>query len=313
MSLRVSSTANLYLFKRMFGLQARDQARLSEQVASGKRINRVSDDPIAAKALSAFKENLGRTDQYLRNINYADRSMRQIESSISQINDLMIRARDLAIQANSSSLGDEGREAIAEEIAQLSQQLLSIANTRVGREFIFAGQATSTEPFALDVNFPSATPAASFGGSTDLKSIQIGESQTFETQIRMDEILLGDGNPGSVDIFQSLANLEVALRANNIDDTDPASVGQALEDLNLGLDRVQRELSNIGGKTNRLENAKKSLDDHRVLTQEFVSNLQDVDLSEVIYEFQKSQTALQATIGVAGQVLGVQSLMDFLR
>lgn len=313
MSLRVSSGSNFYLFRRMFGLQARDQARLSEQILTGKKIRRASDDPIAAKALSAFKENLGRSDQYLRNINYADRSWRQIESSISQVNDLMIRARDLAIQANSSSLGDEGREAIAEEIAQLSQQLLSIANARIGREYIFAGQATTTEPFVLDVNFPNATPAATFSGSTDLKNVQIGESQIFETQIRMDEILLGDGNPGSVDIFQSLANLEIALRANNIDDNDPASVGQAIEDLNLGLDRVQRELSNVGGKTNRLENAKRSLEDHRVLTEEFVENLQAVDLGEVINEFKRSETALQATIGVAGQVLGVQSLMDFLR
>jgi flagellar hook-associated protein 3 FlgL len=313
MSLRVSPGANLFFFKRMFGVQTRDQAKLSEQVATGKRINRSSDDPIAAKALGAFKENLGRTDQYLRNISYVDRSWRQIESSVSQVNDLMIRARDLAIQGNSASLGSEGREAIAEEISQLSRQLLSIANTRVGREYIFSGQATLTEPFSLDANFPNANPAASFNGSASVKSIPIGESQTFETQIRLDQILLGDGSPDSADIFQTLANLERALRSNNIDDSDPSSVGQALEDLNLGLSRVQRELANIGGKTNRLDNARKSLDDHRLLTQEFVSNLQDVDLSEVIYEFQKSQTALQATIGVAGQVLGVQSLMDFLR
>lgn len=313
MSFRVSTSSSFHLFQRLLNYQSSRQQKVAEQMATGKRINRASDDPNAVKALASFKETLSRNEQYLKNISVADRNWLQIETSTQQIHDLLKRARELAIQGNNGTLGDAQREALAEEVAQLSRQLLSIANTKVNGEYIFAGYATNTKPFALDADHPNANPAATFSGSTSLKSIEIGESQSIEIQIRMDQLLLGDGTADTVDILQTLANLEQALRTNNIDDTDPGSVGQALEDLEIALQQVELELANIGGKTNRIAMAREQLEDHQILTKKFIQGIEEIDLTEAIYEFQRTQTALQATVGAAGSVLNMPSLMDFLR
>lgn len=313
MSFRVSSGSSFYLFQRLFGLQGQQQAKLTEQLATGKKINRASDDPNAVKALAAFKENLGRTEQYFRNLHVADRNWKQIESGVGEIHDILKRARELAVQGNNGTLSGSQRDALAEEVAQLSQQLLSVANTRINGEYIHAGFATDTQPFALDPDHPDANPAATYSGSASLKSIEIGESQTLEIQMRMDELLLGNGTAETVDVFQTLANLEFALRSNNIDDDDPGSVGQALEDIGIGLEQVERGLAGIGGKTNRIEGQLKSLEEHKVLTTTFIEGLENVDPAEAIYEFQRAQMAMQATIGAAGSVLNMPSLMSFLR
>lgn len=312
MPFRVSTGSSFTLFQSLIGRQNSNMLRLQEQMATQKRINRPSDDPNSAQILAGFRNDQGRVDQYLRNIDTADRNWRQIESTISEMNELLISAKEKAIQGNNGTMSDSDRELLAEDIHQKAEQLLALGNTQISGEYIFAGYSTDTKPFELDANYPNADPAASYNGSSQLKSIQIEESQSFEIQFDMDSLLLGDGSPEEVDVFQTMANLEQALLDNNVDDDDPASVGQAIEDLEAALGEIRGALAEVGAKTNRIDDTKERLQTQKDITTSFISQIEDADVTELFTEFQRAQIALQATVGSAGSILNQPSLINFI-
>jgi flagellar hook-associated protein 3 FlgL len=288
------------------------QLKISEQMATGKKVNLPSDDPLAAQAITSLREMRSRSELYMRNVNSADQRWRLIESEIGSVNELLIRGKELAIQANNGTLGAEQRRVIAAEVSQLSQQLLAAGNKQVNGEYIFAGYRSDARPFERAAGYPNANPAVTYAGDGNIKQIQIGEDEWFDIQVRGDHLFQGDGTADAENLFQTFANLEQALLTNNIDDTDAGSVGQAIEDLDGALRQVQGQLASVGSKTNRLEMLKGQLQEQDDLNKEFLSQYEDIDLAEAAYEFQRAQIVLQATVNSAGAILNRPSLLDFL-
>lgn len=319
MTFRVSSQSGYLIFNRNLALQNQKTLKLSEQLSTGKKINRPSDDPVSAQALAELKRQLSRNEQFEKNLQYADRQWRQIESDVMSVSDLVKRAREIAIQGNNGTLSSSDREALAAEVAQLSEQLLTISNRQLEGQYIYSGYRTNTQPYEFDANHPAADPAVTylgFGtvqGNFDQKRIEVSEGQFFPTQIDGEKVFRGDGTAGSVDYFQAFANLENALRTNNIDDDDPASIGQAIEDLGIATEQVAFQLAEIGGLTNRIEKVREDLEEQKVLYEQFISQTEDIDVAEVAFEYQRAQLALQATVSSAASLLNQPSLFDFLR
>ncbi len=312
MGFRVSTSSAFMIFRRNLGIANEKSLRISNQMATGKRVNLPSDDPLAAQTIISLKETMSRVEMYKRNVQMADQRWKQIESEIGSVNELLIRAKELAIQGNNGTLGAEQRELISKEVAQLGAELLSISNRQINGEYIFAGYKSDTKPFERAAGYPDADPAVVFNGDTNVRRVQVGDDDWFDIQLRGDVVFKGDGGAGSVDPFQILANLEQALLDNNIDENDPAGVPQAIEDLDAALQQVQGELASVGAKTNRLESLKNSLQTQFDLNKEFLSQNEDVDFAEAAYEFQRAQIVLQATVNSAAAILNRPTLMDFL-
>jgi flagellar hook-associated protein 3 FlgL len=321
MSLRLSGTSSYILFQRNLGLRNAELFKSSEQLSSQKRINRPSDDPEGAKAVLNFRTALDRIDQYKSNILAARRSLVQTENAVSGTKTELDRIKEIALQANNSFMSTEARLALAEEVRQITQTVLGLANTEVNGEYIFSGFKTDTLPFTLDANFPTP-PTATYNGDTNLKSVKIGEGETIESQIRGDLLFLGDGGPRSVDIFQVLGTLENTLRtevnpaANPGDpdhfDTISAALGESIEDIDIAINQVIRDLTQLGGKTNRLDTAENNFEIQKETLKTFISDIEDKDFAEITMEFQRAQLALQATLGAANATLTLPSLMDFV-
>lgn len=312
MTLRLSGLSSFLMFQRSFRARSVDVFNASEQLATQKRINRPSDDPEGSKIVLNFREALGRMEQYRRNIEVVNRNYTTTESILMEMNDLLQRAKEISIQGNNGTQDETSRVALAEEVQQLQQQLLVLSNTKVNGNFIFSGVKTDTQPYTLDPGQPAATPVATFNGSTTLQSIAINEASTMDTQLNGEEIFLGDGGPDTVDVFQTLANLEVALRDGNTDEADPVGIPQMIDDLDIAIQQTLGNVTSIGSKINRLDRSRDQLLSQESSFKDFISQIEDVDVAEIALEFQRTQTALQATIGSAGAVLSLPSLMDFV-
>lgn len=313
MPFRVSTNSNFLTFRNNLGFANERLSQISEQLATLKRVNRPSDDPNAANFILGVQEGSARIDQYQRNLNLADRNWQQIESSIGSMVDIFNRAKELAIQGNNGTLGSEQRANMATEINGLADQLLGLGNTNINGEYIFGGFFTRTEPFALDAAYPNADPAATYAGDANVKSIEISEGSTIDTQLRMDDFLVGTGAPGETPAFQTLAKLESALTSNNVDDTDPDSVGQALDDINAVITELTNRLARVGAQSNRIANTRDRVVKQSVLNQTFLEQVEGVDAAQAAYDFQRANVSLQAVIQSAGTVLSSPSLMSFLR
>jgi len=128
------------------------QARLSdiqEQISSGKRLLRPSDDPTGAAQILRLEQSLSVTNQYQRNAGNALNRLTLEESTLDSVQDSLIRIREIAIQGANPIIGNTDRLALAQEVRERLNELVSLANTRdANQEYLFSGYKVTTKPFA---------------------------------------------------------------------------------------------------------------------------------------------------------------------
>ena len=127
-----------------------DLERLQMQGATLKRIARPSDDPVSnVQAMSISSANSDNT-QYQRNIVHAVNMLNTTDQSVEQLVEILNKAKEIAIAQSSDFYDKNIRSNIANEVTQLRNAALTIANKRIGNKYMFAGHKTLTRPFASD-------------------------------------------------------------------------------------------------------------------------------------------------------------------
>ncbi|MFL1452916.1 flagellar hook-associated protein FlgL [Marinobacter sp. GN3S48] len=127
--------------------------KTSEQVSTGKRVNRPSDDPVAAARILKLNQELARVETYQRNATLADNRLKQEESALESSIDVIQRVRELTVQAGNGSLSQNDRQSIASELKERLGQLATITNTKdASGEYIFSGFQGDQEAFTKNVS-----------------------------------------------------------------------------------------------------------------------------------------------------------------
>lgn len=124
-----------------------------EQISTGKRVNKPSDDPVAAARILKLDQELSRIETYQRNAGLAENRLQQEESTLAGSVDIVQRVRELTVQAGNGSLSANDRKSISSEIKERLGQLAQTANTRdASGEYIFSGFQGTTAAFAKDAS-----------------------------------------------------------------------------------------------------------------------------------------------------------------
>ena len=151
-----------------------------QQLASGKRINKPSDDPIGAAQVVRLTEELDKLTQYQRNNDLLASSLEQQEAILRSINSSANRARVLVIQSGAGYTTDADRKAIGAEIEQIRNEILDLMNSQNEQgEYIFAGFQSESQAFEFN-------PAASgnkitFAGDDGTNQVQLSDSVTVQS------------------------------------------------------------------------------------------------------------------------------------
>lgn len=124
-------------------------SRLQQEVASGRRINRPSDDPAGALRVLPLRNDLRDLEQLGNNVALARETLNTGAASLEEGSALMTRVRELTTQAANSTISSGDRASIAAEMDQLLDQLLSIANSQSGDSHLFGGTESDRAPFRL--------------------------------------------------------------------------------------------------------------------------------------------------------------------
>ncbi len=148
-------------------------SQTQNEISTGLSYTTASQNPLAAGLVSNYNQVLAQSQQYTANGNSAQSSLNTEDSALTQVQNALQSLRDLALEANNATETAQDRSAIAAQAAQIQGTLLSLANTQDGSgNYIFAGYATQTQPFAL-----SAT-GATYSGDQGQRQVQIGAGQT---------------------------------------------------------------------------------------------------------------------------------------
>ena len=125
--------------------------RTQEQISTGNRILTPADDPVASVRLLQLEQQQNVLGQYNSNLTAAKNSLTQEEVTLNSVNTVLQRVRELAVQAGNGSLDPQDRKAIAAELGEREDELLSLMNTRNARgEYLFSGFQGKTQPFVLE-------------------------------------------------------------------------------------------------------------------------------------------------------------------
>jgi flagellar hook-associated protein 3 FlgL len=153
---------------------------IQQQLATGKKLLRPSDDPVGAAQVIRLTEELDKITQYQRNNDLTSSSLEQQETALRTINGAVNRARVLTVQSGNGILGAPDRKAIGAEIEQIRNQVLDLMNTRsASGEYIFSGYQSSSQAFEFN---PSATgDKVSFLGDDGENQIQISDSVKIQS------------------------------------------------------------------------------------------------------------------------------------
>jgi flagellar hook-associated protein 3 FlgL len=182
---------------------------VSEQISSGKRVNRPSDDPAAAERISQFRNVLRTTERRLQTVNEGVGRLNLSDSVLGQAGNTFHRAKELAVQMRNDTNTVVERRNAAQEVQQLILGLASIGNTQLNGRFVFAGNETQTEPYvpgtvtgsASTTNTGSATIAAAVVTPSALKpdgyQIQFTSPTQFDIVNLSTNQTVSTGNPYS--------------------------------------------------------------------------------------------------------------------
>lgn len=139
---------------------------LNEQASSQKRVNRPSDDAVGSATILNLRTTLSSYDQYLENIATAQGWLATSDTTLTQVSTLLTRAKGLAEQGATGTLGAENRKQIAYEMREIYEQLIALANTEYQNKSIYGGQVTGENAFSqclwMTSNEPSLSTSNSF-------------------------------------------------------------------------------------------------------------------------------------------------------
>jgi flagellar hook-associated protein 3 len=153
-----------------------DLHRANEVVATGKRINRLSDDPVGLTQCLAIRSSLANLEQLEKNISTGRAWLNAVETALDSAKDSVSDAKLLCLQMANDSMNATDRAGAAELVDGYLRQILSLANTQVNGQYIFAGTRTDTKPFAFD---DEANPTkVTYSGNDSPFTVKIGKDAT---------------------------------------------------------------------------------------------------------------------------------------
>ena len=177
-------------------------ADLQEQISSGTRIRRTSDDPSDAYRVLSLRSDVEQFTQYNDNIGEVQTSLKQADNSINQLSKIMTRAKQLITQGASGTYMNNNRKAIAGEINELLEQAVGLGNTNVLGRYIFAGEYSTRPPYKVTRDANGKIENVSYRGSFAERPVlvasgvklsgQLVGDEIFRNHERTDPVLVGD-------------------------------------------------------------------------------------------------------------------------
>lgn len=262
--------------------------RARTQIATGNRIERGSDDPVAAAQLRsvARREALANVEE--DNAAQVGQDLESAGVELEAVTALLQRARELAVQAASTATGPDGRRAIGFELAQLAEELFTRANgTTLTGEPLFAG-LSSGAAFTRD-----AAGNVTYTGTVTSGAVPVAQGTAIDRGLPGDQVFEFDlgGTPSSA--FVVLNDLAAALNGGS---PDPAAAARgAIAGIDAALDTSSRAQTILGTRLAWVEQVQEQQQDRGIALAERRSRLGDANITEAVARLQQSLTALEAS------------------
>lgn len=293
--MRISTAYQYDTWNQQIDAASQRMATAENQVATGIRINKASDDPTGFSTMlnaTSIQSTLG---QYASNITSAQGTLSATDTALGSISDSIKSAYTLALNGANASTDQATRTQLAGQISQLQSRLVQLANTTdQNGSFVFAGQKNNAAPYTV------VNSALQFNGDNNDVPVATGPNSVTVISTQSQQIV--------TDAYNALDS----LRQNLLNGNTSAISGTDITAIQNAQKAVDQARGGVGTKVQSLtslasDNTKRSDD---LTTQ--ISNVKEVSYSQAVTNYQSAYNAYQAALTVTskGQSL---SLMDFMK
>ena len=283
-----------------------------EQMSTGKRVNRPSDDPIAASQAVVLSQAQSQNSQFALARTFATQKVSLEDNVLNQVNTAITSAQEKLVYAGNGTLSDDDRLSLSTDLQGIRDQLMNLANSTDGNgRFIFAGYKTESAPF------DSTTGA--YSGGDDPISQQVDSARNMDVSHTGKQIFesitsnaqeIPGGGYGDTNMFKILDNAIAALKVPVANDSAAAEAQKEIVTASaVGIKNTQNNvltvLADVGTKLNELDKLDALGDDRALGQTKQMSDLVDVDWNAAISSYTMQQAALQASYKAFSDMQGM--------
>lgn len=300
MNYRVADIASSIDFSSRINTQKNRLSVLQEQITTGKRINRASDDPGGAEILLGLRTSQTEIEQFQRSTQAANQKLTAADDTLNSYESILDRVRTLVTQGLSDTTTPDARKALATELDTLRTRILNISNTKNNGEYLFGGTRQNAPPFDPTTAAASATP-------TTAQYIQIEPgANAIQVSTTADKIF----SDATSDIFTDINAATAALRGTGNAAADRLTLENTSTRLGVYTNLENTARAIIGANMNAAGIAKDNLDANFLSFDQRANDIEGTDFAATAVAMTDAQRALDATLQVAAK--GRRSLFDFL-
>lgn len=277
------------------------------KISSGKNFLRPSDDPSSVVISLNYKQGISNIEKYQRAIEDGLSILRSQEATLGNVQDLVARAKVLAIQAANDTQNAQSRQAIANEIEGIISAILSLTNSQLGEKYLFAGKKTSgytpgEKPFELvKETLPDGQIIEKVVYKGSIEDLEVGYDENLSINLGENgqKIFIDSG------LFETLLGLKRTLQANNTVDYEKEqyNIQEFIGKLDNVYNYISAKRGGIGSQISHLETKKNLYQDFKETLQTNLGNIESADLAELATKLQSLtiayDAALRATVMVS--------------
>jgi len=262
-----------------------------EQASSGKSIANLSDNPLAAGQLVLSNAQIADLDQFSYSISTVQGSLNTADSALNSVVGSLTQA--------GGTLSSTELQALGQQVDQVLQQVVGLANTTYQGNYVFAGTAVKQQPY---------NSSGVYAGNSSVNSVEVGEGQTVSLGLSGSAIFGAPSAAGQPDLtFQYLSNLSSDIKAG-----DYNAITADITNVQSSLNNVIAQRSSYGDILQQLNSDSTNLSQQKLTLQQYQTNLIGVDEAQVATNLTQSQTTLEAAIAAASRV-SQDSLINYLK
>jgi flagellar hook-associated protein 3 FlgL len=275
-------------------------------IASEKRINKPSDDPLGMSKVMDYRQMLASIEQYQTNIQNGQTRLDIVEADLDLVDDLLQGIRGIAMTEMDGTTAS--RQLAAEETKNLYDQVLDLANSKSGDNYLFSGYQIKTAPFSRD-----ALQATTYDQFTVTYNGDAGDVRLMvadNTQISIDadgRTIFHNAAAGGVNVFDAIRDLIVGL------ENDDADAISAQIDL---IDQAQTQIEDARAAnapiSYQLETTANHWQSYKPKIADLLGREEDADLAQAVVELKNIELAYETTIATAARIIQ-PGLIDFLK
>ncbi len=277
------------------------QEQLTQELASGSRVNALSDDPVAVGQNVVLTAQIGRDDTFSQTASSTQGMLQMTDSALSTVVNQLTSAVSLATQGNNGTLNASDLQGISNQLAGIRDEVLSLANTTYLGHYIFSGSLGSTASYSL--NNASSPAVATYQGDAGVQYLETPNGQRIQLNL-----------PGSQVFSAAGANVLGTLNALIADFSSGTASAASQADaqaVSTALSHVSQQRVLIDNSLSRLQSAESYNQSETTQLTAAQTTLLQADVGQVATHLSTAETQQAALIQVIA-TLGKQSLFNNL-